>query len=368
MSMHSTSCSKEKVVLKSKDFQTCAFCPDLCLDRCPVSLVTGRITLSPYGKMSLGFLLKRKMIEPTEDVIRSFYQCTGCLSCFEVCKHQVEVGNILFKMREEMVNEGRVIYDKALFIEDESLLSTILEDCAPQTLKVPEASAMVFPGCVTLKENTIILTDLFNVFSGLNIEFVGVSNELAVCCGYPLYVAGFIKDFCEKAMSVASKLQRYKMIVTPCARCAYTLKTLYPIVGVSISPRIVYALELIAPLVLREQRDHLEMKVVWHGSCFLSSHLGIKDLPKQTISHVMGSPPLEICEPSCCGAGGGWEKTSPKWAKMAGKTIARIAKESGGDILVTGSSSCSIHMKDNGYIQVMDIISLVSKWLRESKT
>ena len=55
---------------KQGRFDLCAFCPDLCLDRCTVAKVTGSTTNSPWAKMNQGWLLERGGVAPTEDIAR----------------------------------------------------------------------------------------------------------------------------------------------------------------------------------------------------------------------------------------------------------------------------------------------------------
>lgn len=350
-------------------FDLCAHCPDLCLDRCPVVTATGSTTFSPYGKMLTAYLLDRERMAPSLDAMRALYQCTGCLSCHDGCRHEVDVPAALCEIRSRLVEQGVRPFDQALFEMDQTLLAQALAKTVPERYQVPDAQAVLFPGCAALLKNPSLILDLFASFDALDIRFVAAAPEAALCCGYPLHAAGYRSAFREQATRVVAALRRYKVVVALSPCCAHTLKNLYAAAGVTFTPRVVLALELMAPLIQRMQRAPLELRAAYHDSCFLGRHLGLQDMPRQVLSHILGQPPLELRrnrrDAVCCGAGGAWERVSEEAARRAAANVLAMAKDAGATTLVSGSTNCAAHMASvaTDPVEVLDFLTVIARWL-----
>lgn len=354
---------------KASPFDLCAFCPDLCLDRCPVVSATGSVTYSPFSKMLHGWLLANGRLSPSQETAELAYQCTGCLGCYEACAHKVDVETALFDLRAQNVKSGIVPYDQTLFEVPDEDLSVLQSKVVPKRHFVPEAQAVLFPGCHALRDRPRVVKDTLKVFKALNIEFVGASVDAARCCGYPLYAGGFIRAFRENAERVSAALRPYRMVVVLSDCCVHTMRNLFAVAGVANPPRVTSALELIAPLVTRLEREPLGLPLGYHDSCFTGRHLGQYDLPREVITHVNGMPPIECRrnreESLCCGAGGGWDRTSPVQSKMVAAEVTEMAADAGADHLVSACTTCSNHLEESGgdFVEVEDIFSLVARWL-----
>lgn len=357
---------------KSGVFDLCAFCPTLCLDRCPVVWATGSSALSPQSKMTIGWLLSGGADVPVSpEVASTVWECTGCSSCTEACRHDVDVAGALFGLRADLVAGGTRPFERSMFEYDSSELRLAQEKAVESRYFVPGAQAVVFAGCSALLDTPKVTSDLFKTFDELGVEFVGAAPDMALCCGYPLYSAGYRAAFEAQARRVASVFGRYRRIVVLSPCCEYTLRTLYPQVGVDVSSKLVSALDLIAPLVERTSRPPLEGRIAYHDSCFLGRHLGMYDLPRQILTHVLGHPPIELrrnrADSMCCGAGGAWERTSPAGATEAGRNLLEMTKDAGADVLVSGSPKCVAHLRGVAGpatgVEVVDLISLVAQWL-----
>lgn len=360
-------------------YDLCAFCPDLCMDRCPVVEATGSSAFSPHAKMLSGWLLARKGAALDEDFARLAYQCTGCQACYEGCEHRVDVAGALFRLRAEWTKAGRSPYDRSLFLGEEietgEPLRLAQARLIPRRYFVPEAQAVLFPGCRALLDSPQSVRDVLRVFRGLDIEFVGASEAAASCCGYPLFAGGYLEDFARQARRLSDSLRRYRLVVALSPCCAHTMKNLFGIAGVQTPPRVTTALELVAPLVVRTRREPLGESVCYHDSCFLGRHLGLYSLPREVLGHVLGMPPKEMRrareEAPCCGAGGAWDRVSPAGAATAALRVLKMAEDAGSDVLVTASVSCLSHFvsttrtgsrKANG-VKVVELFHLLARWL-----
>lgn len=361
-------------------YDLCAFCPDLCLDRCPVAEATGSSALSPHAKMLSGWLWTRGVVAPGPDLARLAFQCTGCQACHEACEHGVDVADALFRLRAEWTAAGHSPYDRTLFlaggVEAREDLIRAQARLVPRRAFVPEAHAVLFAGCRALLDHPQAVRDVLAVFRGLDIEFVGAAEAAAVCCGYPLHAGGLGDDFARHARRVSDSLRRYRLVVALSPCCAHTMRNLFPAAGVE-SLRVTTALELVAPLVMRVKREPLGQTVAYHDSCFLGRLLGHYSLPREVLGHVLGRPPLELRrareESPCCGAGGAWDRVAPAEAAVAARRVMALAADAGSDALVTASPACLAHLasahgaggkaRQSHAVEVMDVFHLLARWL-----
>lgn len=392
--VRSTQDGTDRTPDRSGPYDLCAFCPDLCLDRCPVVEATGSSAFSPHAKMLSGWLWTKGLVSPSQDLARLAFQCTGCQACHEACEHGVDVASALMRLRAEWTEAGYSPYDPSLFRRDGVASAMELvraqSQLIPRRYFVPEAQAVLFPGCRALlapddtedgrvaRSTEKVVRDVLAVFRALDIEFVGASEAAAVCCGYPLYAGGLRADFEEQARLVSSSLRRYRLVVTLSPCCAHTMRNLYLACGVENPPRVTTALEIAAPLILRRRGRPLSQKMVaYHDSCFLGRHLGLYAMPREVLTHVLGMPPMELRrareEAPCCGAGGAWDRVALADACTAAHHVAALGRDAGADVLVTASVSCLSHLLHSATvddrlgspveIEVADIFHLLASWL-----
>ena len=359
---------------KSTKFDQCAFCPSLCADRCPVAEASSNSLFTPYGKMLCGYLVEKGRLEKNEEVAKVFYQCTGCLACYEACEFKINVPEALLEMRMRLVSDGVAPYPVSLFKTDPEPLKEALKKVVPKRYFVPEASACLFPGCSALLEAQNAITHALFVLKALNIEFIGASPDAGRCCGYPLFAGGFKDDFIKEAKALVAALRRYKLVVALSPCCAYTLKALYPQCGVEGLPRVSTVLEVISPLFLREKVRGQGIAVAVHDSCFMSRHLGLGALLRKVVAHANGMPPIELRRSKdlagCCGAGLAYDRCEKEIAMRCAKSVLEMAKDSGADVLVTPSLMCYAHMleaRKQDDVQVIEIMEFLAHSLKLSK-
>lgn len=355
-------------------FDQCAFCPSLCADRCPVAEASSNSLFTPYGKMLCGYLLEKGDLQKDEEVAKVFYQCTGCLACYEACELKVNVPEALLEMRTRLVKDGIAPYPISLFKSDPEPMKEALIRVVPKRYIVPEASACLFPGCSALLKEPKAVAETLSVLKALKIEFVGVSPDAARCCGYPLLAGGFKDEFIKEAKDLVVALRRYKLVVALSPCCAYTLKTLYLQCGVQGLPRVTTVFEVVAPLFLREKVKEQGIALAVHDSCFMSRHLGLGALLRKVIAHANGMPPIEMRRNSelagCCGAGLAYDRCENETAKRCARIVLDMAKDSGADVLVTPSLTCYVHMLETRKpedVQLMDLMGLLARSLNAHK-
>src|SRR5688500_5740348 len=88
-------------------FSLCAYCPKMCRFSCPVAEADAREALTPWGKMSAGFLLSTpKPGLSLEAAFETSWGCTACGHCTDYCAHGNEVPLALAAIRAAGVAKG----------------------------------------------------------------------------------------------------------------------------------------------------------------------------------------------------------------------------------------------------------------------
>lgn len=355
--------------VNESNYETCAFCPELCLDRCPVVLASGNNAYSPHSKMLVGWLYLRGMLEHVEDVAEVLYQCSTCGSCTTACEHSVEVAWSLLNMRARLVSCSTVAYERSIFEEDESQWQALIAGgLVPAKYRSEEAQAVLFPGCRVWRAGGRRVAEILRFLWILGHEYVGVSVEVGRCCGYPLLAGGFVDAFREQARIVSRKLRRFRLVVVADAACYHTMKNLYPAFGIENPPKVALLAQLVSKSTVRRRGARTNMvtkKVAYHDSCVMARELGIEEEPRQALASVLQTPPIELRlnrqHTLCCGAHGGFERVSPRYAAEAAGRVLSLAEEGGADTLVTGCVGCAVHMQasNKSRVRVFDLASFL---------
>lgn len=348
----------------------CAYCPKICRFACPVSEVTQNESTSTWGKMTEAYLVTtdKRTLEPGG--AKALYACTGCMRCRTFCRHENEVGFALFTARQEAVDRE---------LAPEGALSTLKtfaqhgnpfgRDLAPYVQRHRAEAPVrfqVFPGCTTLVKNEPLLEDALAVSDALGAPS-GVCKAANRCCGYPLYAAGDQRAFEAHARAVADALAPYPELVVLDPGCAYTLKIVYPRIGVELQPRVRTIYE-----VLAERLEHapakapLSEKTAYHDSCHLGRGLGQYEEPRQLLRAAVGEFREAFsnrAEAGCSGGGGLLPRTMPEVSvAIARRQADRLAPEE--ETIVTACPT-SRRMFERAGRKADDLLSLLRRWLAQ---
>ena len=350
-----------------KIFELCAFCPSLCMDRCPVVAATGNNTWTPQAKMMAAWLSAAGHRPMTEENSLPLYQCTGCMSCTEACLHDVDVEQALFSARVAAVEASAVPFEADRFVDTGADLGQIFIDSVPSDFVVPEALAVLFPGTAALRTCPEVLKDVFKCFENLSIDTYAAIPSVALDSGYDLYAAGFIEKFKEHGRMVAKMLRRYNAVMVLVPSDFYMFTVIYPLYDIKVPDKVTLAFEHIGNLALaRDIPRKVEGKIAYHDGCITGRHLGIFENPRRVIEQVSGAAPIELRrhhkDAMCCGASGAWDITNGDGPSEAGVSVARMAEDAGADILV--SSPCKFAANMAGKVpglEVVDLITLVAR-------
>ncbi|MEK6681231.1 MAG: (Fe-S)-binding protein [Nitrospirota bacterium] len=359
----------------------CAACPKMCRFACPVAEVEKKERVTPWGKSLTALLLiEGRLSYDDPDVVDTFYSCCMCKKCKSYCLvDDVDIPAMVQTAREEIVaakKEPEEIkqflgqfkkfnnpFGKELKLPPHPSLSPEGRGLGRGGLKEgsSKADVLYFVGCSTLLDKDI-LNSTINLLDKAGQGYSIFSD----CCGFPLWASGYTED----ARGLMGKAKEAvlssgaKKIITSCPACTYMLKSVYPVLGFSISAEVLHITQFIETL-MRDGRLHLNKKsdidTVYHDPCFLGRYLNIYDAPRSILGHIITlREPIKTREyNNCCGAGlyHFRSKTAKKITEIAVENI----KQTKAKQMITACPTCkrifTEALKDK--VIVKDIITVL---------
>ncbi len=232
-------------------------------------------------------------------------------------------------------------------------------------------------GCTLRNLAPDTIPKIEEIFRKAGIDILMIDDEK--CCGYPLLLAGYEKQFRECASRVIELFRNtdYSLIVTHCPGCLRTFTQLYPKNGFR-PLRVLHTTQFILQLIDRgalKLGKSLSMKVTYHDPCDLGRHMGIFNEPRNLIKIVPGVSLIELPEISmgrysrCCGGGGLLRLVIPPLAsQIAVDRIIEDIASMGVQTVVTACPTCVKTLRDAASvaesiygisIEVLDIVDLI---------
>jgi len=353
------------------DLDACTNC-GRCQDRCPAYL-TGK-PLSPRKVIQD---LKDHMVANSKELIAAskkskngeeaepqwpalvpnvisedeLWSCTTCRACQEICPVYVEHIDKIIDMRRNLVLEQASMPETA----EQALrcIETRGHSCRGTTATRTEwtegldvkflsddsdVEVVFWVGCAAALEdrNIKVAKAMAKIMKAAGVNYAILGEEES-CCGEPARRMGNEYLFQMQAMKNIEKLKQYnvKKIVALCPHCFNTIKNEYPqYEGVfEVVHHSQYIAELIAGGRLKVTPS-LQEKCTYHDSCYLGRHNDIYNEPRQVVSSISASHPVEMQRSKrngfCCGAGGGrfW---------MEERIGTRISEERVEQVMQTGA-------------------------------
>lgn len=365
----------------------CTYCPRLCSHMCPVSITTGRETLTPQAKMSRFARLHRGPLsgpvgtvprhDEAEDQPGSslpLYGCTGCGACTTACLHGVEPATALMQGRVAVEAAGlghptlaelperhrrRALAAAGAVTADPELAGRVagagevafLPTCLPRG---SEERGPADEARVALRVCDRVRT------ASPTLPAVGVAALAGTdaapgpggCAGYPLYAGGFDESFRLHAESFARAIEKYSTLVVSCSACTWLLRTQYQQHGVPVKPQILHTSELLAPHAAALPVKNPVPTASYHDPCHLGRRLGCYEPPRQLLRRAVAElhelPEHRTHEESrCCGSGGLLPITDPGAAQaMAEERLGDADAQHGP--LVSSCPACQHHLAKSG--------------------
>src|SRR5580692_4482408 len=182
-----------------------------------------------------------------------------------------------------------------------------------------------------------------------------VVPEKIVCCGQPPFNSGYWDEARAVAVKVLAQLQDAEVIVIGSGSCGAMLKNFYPELfkdtpqselAKQISDRTwEFSDFLVNKLGVSSLGAKFPHKVTYHDGCHGLRELGIKSAPRALLGKVGGLELVEMKEDVCCGFGGTFAAKFPMISTAMGEVKCANAAETGAEYIVSGDSSCLMHIQ-----------------------
>jgi L-lactate dehydrogenase complex protein LldE len=215
----------------------------------------------------------------------------------------------------------------------------------------------LFVPCYVDLINPEVGVSVVRVLRRLGVEVVYPEGQ--TCCGQPAFNSGFFDEARGVARHFLDVFERERCdyVVCPSGSCTTMVAHYYPFIFKE-QPEVRERSEVVGHRV-REFSDFLvnvlgtkdlgaryEGKAVFHTGCHQRRELGKLEEPRELLSNVEG---LELLgwrnEELCCGFGGTFSVKMPDVSTAMADEKIRALEESGADTLISGDSSCLMHLK-----------------------
>jgi heterodisulfide reductase subunit D len=380
--------------------EACTGC-SLCADVCPAVSATQDGQLSGvYRLVELRKIMRSRAWwfrrffgkkAPMEEELKQFsetvYRCTLCGRCQEVCPSGIQLRDLWFSLRQDLVHSGaypkkvdmigeNVAESHNVFGEDNQERADWVED-----LREPpdhgyikdQARVVYFTGCVAayFPMAQQIPLALSQIFDSAGVDFTLLGDQ-EWCCGFPLMGAG-LRDRIDDLIDHNIKAVQAKdadTVVFACPSCYQMWREHYP-PEFELYHVTQYLNELI--LTQRLSLKELDMTVTFHDPCDLGRGSKEFDAPRDVIRSIPGVNLVELEQNRenclCCGGGGNLEMVDARLSgEIAGAKIEEV-RNTGADAVITACQQCVRTMntfvrRNKIQLEVLDIVQLVQKAIK----
>ena len=213
----------------------------------------------------------------------------------------------------------------------------------------------LFVPCYVDLINPEVGVSMVRVLRRLGVELVYPEDQ--TCCGQPAFNSGFFDEaraVARHCLSVFER-ERWDYVVCPSGSCATMVSHYYPFImqGMAEESRSEtlghrvreFSDFLVNVLRVNDLGARYEGRAVFHCGCHQRRELGVLEEPRELLRSVEGLELLEWeNEELCCGFGGTFAVKMPDVSTaMADEKIEALEK-SGADTLISGDSSCLMHL------------------------
>jgi len=342
----------------------------------------------PWG--DIRFLCRREQ----SDVDDTFWHCTTCRACLEVCPVYGATFDLVIKQRVLAIEDGTNVPKlmnqtlEKLFKYDNPWESSKKRrgawadgmDLVDLAKRDAQADFCYFVGCTTSFDDTAqeIARSFSSILQEAGVNF-GILGKKEPCCGDIARSTGELGLFVEQREKCLDLFDKYGItdVVTSSPHCFHAFRNEYPEGSFRARHYTLVLGELIAKGTLRFNKE-VHATVTYHDPCYLGRYNRIFDEPRDIIRSIPGVHLIEMAhhgaDSLCCGGGGGrmWQDLDGE-VKMSEVRI-REAEATGAEILVTACPLCRIMLEDarkvaglNETLQVMDLNELVLQALKEDE-
>jgi glycolate oxidase iron-sulfur subunit len=400
--------------------EDCVHC-GFCLDVCPTYALWSNEADSPRGRIVLMNDGLRENERLSEEMVRHFDRCLGCMACVTACPSGVRYDRLIERVRPQVERHyKRPRTERALRMllyktlpHPKRLRALVPMLAAARRVgveRLPERLAMmakvaprtsVRESRITLPERTaavgqtrgrvgLLLGCVQRVFfahvhratiHALAAEgFEVIAPRVPDCCG-ALELHGGEEDSAIAraratiaAFAAAGGPAGLDHIVVNAAGCGSAMKEYGELLGTAqaqeFSARVQDVSELLGTIEPRAPRGPVPMRVAYHDACHLAHAQGIRRPPRALLEAI---PELELVEVAtepeiCCGSAGIYNLVQPEAAAELGARKAHHLLATGAGAIVAGNPGCAsqldFHLRELGRpLPIYHPIELLSRSL-----
>ncbi len=344
---------------RTRELETCGYCPKLCRAACPVSNAEPRDSLTPWGKMSVSWFSARGELPLDREHAAVAWACTGCYACRERCDHRNPVAETLGDARADAFAAGAAPPAAHGIVErhDERLrqIGGVLDELSSIVGVEPSAPSALLVGCAYLRHAPDVARDAVTAAVAL----AGPVRLAAGCCGAPLLMAGDRDGFEAARSQLLDGIRGTDRLIIVDPGCAMTLRDVSPTLLVDLAVERIPELTRVAGL--GDDRP-----VRWHDPCQLGRGLGRYEEPRAVLARAIGRAPEEFPRrrdgAACSGAGGGLPAVMPDVSERIADDRLAEHRRAGGGLIVTACASSLRRLRGRG-AEVIDLATVIRQSL-----
>ena len=217
----------------------------------------------------------------------------------------------------------------------------------------------LFVPCYVDLINPEVGVSVVRVLRRLGVDVVYPEGQ--TCCGQPAFNSGFF----DEARGVARRFldvferERWDYIVCPSGSCTTMVSHYYPFIfkelpeererSEALGHRVREFSDFLVNVLGAGAKDlgaRYEGRAVFHTGCHQRRELGKLEEPFELLGNVEGLELLEWRnEELCCGFGGTFSVKMPDVSVAMADEKVKALEESGADTLISGDSSCLMHLE-----------------------
>jgi glycolate oxidase iron-sulfur subunit len=348
----------------------CVHC-GFCLPTCPTyGPLWQEEADSPRGRILLMGALADGTMELSEDAVRHFDRCLGCMACVTSCPSGVQYDRLIEQTRAHVEEHyarspgerlqralvfATVPYHRRLRVALALTPPRLPGRLGPFAALRPPGRSSELPseltpavgerrarvglllGCVQRVVFGDVNAATARVLAAEGCEVVAPRHQ--GCCGALHLHAGRFAEGRRRAEQLGRLFAGCDAVVVNAAGCGSHLKE------AELGVRVVDVSELLAELRPRARRRPLALRVAYQDACHLGHAQGIRDAPRQVLRTIPG---LELAEPAeqaiCCGSAGIYNLVQPDPARELGERKAANVLATGADVYAAANPGCLVQV------------------------
>jgi glycolate oxidase iron-sulfur subunit len=385
----------------------CGHC-GFCLQACPTYQLWGEEADSPRGRILLMDAALRGTVELSDELVRHWDRCLGCMACVPACPSGVRYDRLIEQTRQQVERRhrrpaGDRLLRDALFaflphprrmralaavlvlyrgsgarrlVHRSGLLARLprqlrlLESLAPplESAALRSAPPALLPaqgarrmrvallsGCVQHAFFSEVNAAAARVLAAWGCEVVTPPRQ--PCCGALELHSGRERAALARARALIERLESAgaERIAVTSAGCGSTLKDYGELLAddprwsrraARLAATVRDISEVLVELGTPPALSPLPMRLAYHDACHLAHAQGVRDQPRALLAAIPGVE-LAGVRPgeACCGSAGIYNLVEPEAARQLGDRKVKHVIKAGAAVVATGNPGCLLQIR-----------------------